>query len=377
MKILWIPHTGWHIHQRAHLFCRPLSDRHEIHVTDWVADFSSVRDYLSKRYFRNFVYRVYRDGNILVHGIPRLSPALYFPRLRRLNERIYSRYVNRIIDRHDIQVVVGTFVVPPPQADRLIFDLFDENVTRWVAQAPEYAREIDINERSYLKQADVVVAASTVLSDKAKDLGASCPVVHIPNGIEIERYRHDSYVGFRQKLGIQGKIVGTIGNHDNIAEVEKILEIAAIFPDDSVTFIVAGRGAAIPKAMLAARRQGLRNLIFTGAFKPAETPAIVSAFDVGLCPYDISPMDDARTPIRLLAYAAAGVPAVCSDLKEVRRMNLPNTLVVDDSPTHFVAGIQRALMLPRKALQQIQSYDLNELVPRYERILLGELGSEA
>src|ERR1043166_1869319 len=54
MRILWVPHTSWHIPQRAHLFCRALAERHEVHVSDWVADFSSLRDYFSLRYLQNF-----------------------------------------------------------------------------------------------------------------------------------------------------------------------------------------------------------------------------------------------------------------------------------------------------------------------------------
>lgn len=376
MKILWIPHTGWHIHQRAHHFCRPLSERHEIHVTDWVADFTSFGDYLTKRYITNFVYRRYQDGNIQVHGIPRISPALHFPRLRRFNERIYSRYVDRIIDRYDIEVVVGTFVVPPPKAARVVFDLFDENVTGWVGRAPRYAQEIESNEREYLLRADVIVAASSVLVDKAKDLGAGCPIVHVPNGIEVSRFQLEQNTRFREQQGIRGKIVGTIGNHDNPAEVQKILDIAGIYPDKSVTFVIAGRGGAIPGAIRSARRRGLQNLLFTGEFKPEETPEIVAAFDVGLCPYDVTPMDDARTPLRLLAYAAAGVPAVCSNLKEVRRMKLANTLVVEDTVADFIDGIQQAFMSPRGAPEQIRSYDLNALVLKYESILLGERDSD-
>jgi hypothetical protein len=55
--------------------------RHELHVTDWVADFASPRNPVS-RYLRNFTYRQRCDGRIWVHGI-RLSPALFLPALRR------------------------------------------------------------------------------------------------------------------------------------------------------------------------------------------------------------------------------------------------------------------------------------------------------
>src|SRR4030067_1390326 len=116
MKILWIPHASWHNPQRAHLFCRALSERHEVHVTDWVADFTSIRDYISRRYLRNFTYRRYKDGQITVHGIPRISPALYLRSLRQFNSLVYSHYLRRIIEKFSIDVVVGTFVAPPPNA---------------------------------------------------------------------------------------------------------------------------------------------------------------------------------------------------------------------------------------------------------------------
>src|SRR5690242_3334232 len=121
MKILWIPHTAWHIPQRAHLFCRILAERHEVHVTDWVADFTRPRDFFTLRYLRNFRYRQYYDGRILVHGVPRIAPALFSRALRRWNEGSFSRLIERLIARYGIDVVIGTFVVPPPAAPRLVF----------------------------------------------------------------------------------------------------------------------------------------------------------------------------------------------------------------------------------------------------------------
>src|SRR5512142_1044876 len=109
MRILWIPHTGWHIPQRAQLFCRALAQRHEVHVTEWVADFNSFSDYLSLRYLQNFTYHTYRDGNITVHRVPRFSPALFVPALRHLNTAVFSRIADRIIRYYRIDVVVGTF----------------------------------------------------------------------------------------------------------------------------------------------------------------------------------------------------------------------------------------------------------------------------
>ncbi len=373
MRILWIPHAGWHIPQRAHLFCRALAERHEVHVTDWVADFTSLRDYLSRRYLRNFTYRRDRDGNITVHGIPRISPALFVPALRRLNVAVFSWLVQRIIERHRIDVVVGTFVVPPPRAPRVIFDLFDDNVAYWrsFGRVPEYADEIAETERAYLQRADAVVAASSVLVDLAYERGARGPVYHIPNGVDLRRFDRADGTRIRAQLGIRGKLIGVIGNHDKPYELEKVLDAAKMFLDEDITFLIGGRGSAVPAIRQRAWREGLSNVVFQGYIPPPEAADWVSALDVGLCPYAKTPGADAGSPMRLLMYAAAGLPTVCTDLEEVRRMHFPNVVLVDDNAQSLGEGIRQALGLPRGRPPQIEDYDLQRLVARYEAVLQG------
>jgi glycosyltransferase involved in cell wall biosynthesis len=371
MKILWIPHAGWHIPQRAHLFCRELAERHEVHVTDWAADFASPRETLSRRYLRSFSYRQRQDGRIRVHGIPRISPALFLPALRRLNTLLFSRAVEHIIDRWRIEAVVGTFVVPPPRAGRLVFDLFDENAAGWRrgGQASRYALEIERVEQEYLRAADVVVAASQVLAEKARAGGARGPVCLIPNGIDLSRFERASGASFRRAAGMPGAVAGSIGNHDQPAELRKVLAAAQALAGDEVTFLVAGRGSAVKAAQARARTEGISNVRFSG-FVPAEKLAeAIGALDVGLCPYAKTPMDEARSPMRLLAYAAAGIPTVCTDLEEVRRMGFPNVLLVEDHSAAFAEGVRLALQLPRGRPPQIDAYDIKRLAAAYERIL--------
>jgi glycosyltransferase involved in cell wall biosynthesis len=371
MHILWIPHAGWHIPQRAHIFCRSLSERHVIHVTDWVADFASPGDYLSRRYLRNFRYRRYQDGRIHVHGIPRISPAIYVRLLRVLNTHIFALSVARIISRHAINVVVGSFLVPPPRAARIVFDLFDENVVNWrsSSQAPAYADEIERVEYAYLQTADAVVASSSVLVDKARALGTRGPVHLIPNGVDLQRFAHANGMGVRRQLGLQGRVVGLVGNNDKPAELDKVLSAAKALCDQELTFLIAGRGAAMAGAAKRACDEGLCNVRFLGYIPPDQVPDVLSALDVGLCPYAKTPMDDARSPMRLIAYAAAGLPTVCTDLVEVRRLQFPSVVLVDDSVQAFAEGIRCALSMPRIRPAQIEDYDINRLVKRYEAVL--------
>jgi glycosyltransferase involved in cell wall biosynthesis len=373
MKILWIPHTAWHIPQRAELFCRALAERHEVHVANCVADFTSPRDYLSLRYLRNFAYRRCRDGNITIHRIPRISPALFVPALRHLNTAIFSRLARYIIERYRIDVVVSTYQLPPPKAPRLVFDLFDDNVAYWhsFGRVPGYADEIAQIESAYLQKADAVVVASSVLADKARALGARGPIYHIPNGVDLCLFQQADGARVRAQLGVKGQLVGSVANYDKQAELDKVLDAAKMLMGDDITFLIAGRGIALRPGSQRAQHEGLSNVLFRGYVSLAEAPGLISALDVGLCSYTKSAMDDARSPMRLLMYAAAGVPAVCTDLEEVRRMRFPNVVLVEDNAQSLAEGIKRALQLPRGQPPQIDAYDLRRLVAQYEAILRG------
>lgn len=332
-----------------------------------------MRDYLSRRYVCNFAYRRFCDGNITVHGIPRITPALFFRMLRRTNERLFSWFLHQLIRSCRIDVVVGTFVVPPPQSARLVFDLFDDNAALWQSRGrvPEYANEIAAIERAYVQRADAIVAASSVLADKAKGLGARSPVYHIPNGVDLSRFARANGASLRERLGVKGRLVGSVGNHDKLAELEKILEAARRFLREEVSFLIAGRGIAAPVACQLAQRQGLTNVIFQGYVPPEAAPDVIDALDVGLCAYTQGPGEDARSPMRLLMYAAAGVPTVCTELEEVRRMRFSNVLLAKDDAESFEESIRQALLHPRVQPSQIQSYDLSYLTRLYETVLVG------
>ncbi|MFC1936878.1 glycosyltransferase [Chloroflexota bacterium] len=373
MNILWVPHTGWHIPQRAHLFCRALSERHTVHVTDWIADFTSLQDYLSQRYVRNFFYRKYKDGEITVHGIPRISPALFFSRLRQLNRMIFSYWVTKIIAAYDIDVVVGTFVVPPPDASRLIFDLFDDNEAYWhsFGKVPGYVQDILDAERAYLEKADAVVAASEVLRDKARERGAQGPIFLIPNGFDMSLAQSVNPTEIRRRFAPTGKLVGLVGNHDKQEEIAKVLSAARNFQSEEVTFLIVGRGKVIPWAMKVVLEEELSNVLFHGYVSPQEGLNFAAALDVGLCPYIKTPGLEASSPMRLIMYSSIGLPTVCTDFEAVRRLGFPNLVLVKDDVDSLVAGIRKALALPKTMPEGIEEFDLTALVEKYESVLSG------
>lgn len=366
MRILWIPHTGWHIPQRAHLFCHSLADRHEVHVTNWVADFSSIKDYFSRRYLRNFSYRRFVDGKITVHGIPRISPALFSPMLRKFNISIFSRFVQKIIDENQIDVVVGTFVVPPPRVPRLVFDLFDDNVGYWryYGRNKSYAEEIQSTEQAYLDHADAVLCASSVLKELALQRGARGTLYWLPNGVDIQQFDVTEIPKHNPIM------VGLIGNHDRPIELYKVIKAAQALPE--FLFRIAGRGSALPAAQVTIGEYGIKNIIFDGEIDMEKISKWMQTVDIGLCPYQKTLPADASSPMRLLQYSAAGLPVVCTKLEEVQRIGFSNVILVDDGVENLVDGIRQAASLLRSRPLKIFDYDLPHLVARCEAILRGD-----
>lgn len=378
MNILWIPHTGWHIPQRAHLFCRALAERHTVHVTDWVADFTRPADLLSRRYLHNFFYRRYQDGPITVHGVPRLAPALFSPALRRLNARLFEKLVARLIAEYRIDAVIGTFVCPPPRAPRLILDLFDDNAAYWRAYGrnPAYAEEIEAVERAYLHQADAVVAISSVLQERALTYRQQRkpPAVYlIPNGVDLSLYRQVEPARVRQAMGLEGKkIIGLISALGRFSGLRRLLEAFARIQNPQLVLLIVGGGDQLAWGKGWSQRQKIGNVLFTGPVPFAQIHHYYAALDVGVIPFDKTPFTDAACPIKLLEYSAAGLPVVSTALEEVRRMGFPNVVLVEDNPVSLAEGIERALALPRRVPPQIEEYDIHRLAARYEDVLMGK-----
>lgn len=366
MRILWVPHATWRVPQRAHVLCHALAARHEIHVTDLVSDIASPRDYFSSRLVRTLLPTTWSDGVIRVHGIPRISPSLPFRRVRALNRRLARVAVDRLVRELDPDVVVGTFVAEPPHARRLAFDLFDDNVSRWRASRPEYAAEIAAVEDAYLRRADVVLAASRVLCERAAAAGAN-DVRWIPNAVDLAAVAAADGSDVRSRLVRHERLVGSVGNHDDPAELELLLSTAGLLRPHGVRLLIAGRGAAVRR--LRGRPHDVLVLEDVALTQAAD---VVAALDVGLVPYRGTSMDEARSPMRLLLYAAVGVPAVCTELAEVRALGFSNVVLASPTPEAFAAAVLRALDLPRGRPAGIERFDVPVVAADVEAALAGD-----
>ena len=121
----------------------------------------------------------------------------------------------------------------------------------------------------------------------------------------------DSAVWFAGTSSKQlAKSLDTVANYENPDEIDMIMSAARALRDEPLRFYLAGRGSALTYAQTIAEREGLTNVIFPGPVARENLADVMNQFDVGLCIYKRSPMDDARSPMRLLGYSALGYSTI-------------------------------------------------------------------
>ena len=374
MKILWIPHAAWNIPQRAHAICERLADEHTVHVTDWRFDLTGFADLAHG--LRGTPLSGRTSNAMFVHRVPRIPGGLTVPALRALNHRLYSSWVQRIVDLHRIDVVVGCFVADPPVRCKLILDVCDHHSAYWreYRNSPGYAREIEAAEAKWLERADAVVTVGHVLAERAAKFDRRPPdqiITVVPNGVDIDRFRSVDRYSAREALGIprEKKVVSLVGMFGEFAGLDLFVEAAAQLQRDDLIFLVVGDGVQMPVAKRIAHLHNLRSIRFVGRVPPAQVPLYLAATDVGVLSHRTSDFTAAACPIKLIEYAAAGCTAVSTDLTEVRHMGFPNVVIVADTARDLAYGIDEALTRPFIAPPHLAQYDSGYVTTAYHDLI--------
>jgi glycosyltransferase involved in cell wall biosynthesis len=113
-------------------------------------------------------------------------------------------------------------------------------------------------------------------------------------------------------------VVGFVGSFQPWHRVELLVRaLAPLVPERPLHLLLIGDGPGLPVALAEAERLGLSHRVLAlGAVAPAGVPALIAACDIGVLPST----NDYGQPMKLLDYAAAGLPAVAPDLAPVREV---------------------------------------------------------
>lgn len=179
------------------------------------------------------------------------------------------------------------------------------------------------------RAARAVIAASPALGARLAAEGVpESKITVVPNGLRVDAYAADTLRKALPRGWPAGRcLVGFVGSFQPWHRVELLIDAVAELPESlSLHVVLVGEGPGLAAALDVARARGLgERLTVTGAVPAERVPGLVGLLDIGVLPDS----NEYGHPMKLVEYAAAGVPAVGPDLPPVRE-------VVDDLATGLI-----------------------------------------
>ena len=242
----------------------------------------------------------------------------------------------------------------------IVLDLDDwEGRDGW-SQNEDYARPLvelfEFQERLGMRRCDAFTTASRLLAERAGEVAASCPRLHIPNGFDPAAYENwtPDRVGsaFRRSLGIGSDaqvilIYTRFFDYGLEAWAQVIRDIAERSP--TARFLVLGSGKFGQERDLAAdmRIAGLADrMSFLGWLPFADIPSALAAVDLALMPLADTVANRAKCSPRYIDLMYAGVPVVTTPVGEALTFisdGETGFVAADASPAAVAAAVARAL----------------------------------
>lgn len=177
-------------------------------------------------------------------------------------------------------------------------------------------------------------------------------VVVNPNGVDFERFAHDSSdQALRHRLGLNRDelVVGFVGSfiafHGVAVLAEAFVEFARASPN--ARLLLVGDGDERPRvAAILATLTRKRRVIMTGRVPPSKIPSYLAACDIVVSPH--IPLPDNTpffgSPTKLFEYMAAGKAIVASRLGQIADVldhERTALLVEPGQPASLVAALER------------------------------------
>lgn len=224
-----------------------------------------------------------------------------------------------------------------------------------------------------LPTAQAVVAPSQRLETIARDVwGVPQNKLHrIPNGIDVGAYAAPPAVGaipgFTKRDG--EVVIGTLAGLRTIKNLPRLVRAFATLPDNC-RLVIVGEGPERGAIAAEVNRLGVADRVHMPGFL-AEPHLYVGLFDI----FALS-SDSEQFPISLVEAMAAGLPAVSTDVGDVRHIvapeNVPFITALNDDDAYAAAlarlahdvGMRAKIGAANRALA-IAAYDEDKMWARY------------
>jgi glycosyltransferase involved in cell wall biosynthesis len=281
---------------------------------------------------------------LLVYTPRPVLPIYYNPLTNWVNQRLWLRDLRHTLNRLHRQVDVlwtywpHTAYLVRRLGERVaVYHCIDDFAAAGYPLTPPGA--IERLEAAQCRKVDLVLARTADLAAAKAQLN---PNTHLlPGGVDTALF--DPARVSAPASGIAAlpqPRIGFVGTIDDRVDAELLIHCAEHMPQ--ATFVLVG-----PQKRHRASIAGLQGLPNAQFFPPCphpQVPAIISAFDVCIIPYRITPYTRALSPIKLYEYLAMGKPVVATALPYVQRE--ADKVRIADNAQQFLAALNEAVLRP-------------------------------
>jgi len=198
-----------------------------------------------------------------------------------------------------------------------IDDLFDEiHETNFAASSTDPDKNKDRNREIYkqiIAEADALICSTPFIEEYYRKMYPSKPMFVVRNAIDIDRWKRLSVVKRKPIIGWLGATPWRSKDLEAIADFfPKYIE------SRDLIFHHAGHIPWAPPAFLQLGIQNKQRCTASPMVPLYQLPEAYNHFDIGIVPLNDIPFNRAKSFIKGIEYAAAGIPFVASDLPEYR-----------------------------------------------------------
>jgi glycosyltransferase involved in cell wall biosynthesis len=267
---------------------------------------------------------------------PLYLPAYGNEVVRRANGALLQLQIRSAMRRLGMRRPVGWSFLPSaaPVAGRLGESLVVYHVVDEFSAFSDASAHVAELERRLLRRADLVIASSEPLL--AAKRGVNPRTVLVRHGVDHAHFARalDPTLPVPDPLrALPRPVIGFFGLLADWIDLPLVRRVADAFPRASVVLLGKVATSLEPLA-------GAANVHLFGRRPYAELPAWCRGFDVALTPFRRNELALAANPLKAREYVAAGLPNVCTDLPELRR--IPGCTVTRNDQ-EFVAAVGQAL----------------------------------
>jgi glycosyltransferase involved in cell wall biosynthesis len=267
---------------------------------------------------------------------PLYLPAYGSEVVRRANGELLRLQIVAALRRLGMRRPIAWSFLPSaaPVAGRLGESLLVYHVVDEFSAFSDASAHVAELERRLLRRADLVIASSERLLVAKRALNPRTVLVR--HGVDHAHFARalDPALPVPEPLrALPRPVVGFFGLLADWIDLPLVRRVADAYPHASV--VLLGKVATSLEPL-----SGARNVHVFGRRPYAELPAWCRGFDVALTPFRRNELALAANPLKAREYVAAGLPNVCTDLPELRR--IPGCTVTR-TETEFVAAVGQAM----------------------------------